>query len=286
MLLIVGEYLQKIDGDKSSIGGLGYDVSLEIAKHGSSVSFESLISDDDEGISILDKLITAGVLFDPLLCNCSFPTANYNEKENRLSFNKSCSAMLTKAQLKDSISNNDDVKVIHFGSFSFYSPVTGKSVLDTFFELRVKPIFYFNPSISKTEISNIIKFKEKSILALSICTIAQIDDIFLDELYSGIDNKINTLMESFPQLNVIYIEDNQISYFSSFDNTDRINLSKTFSLKISNDSCELTKAIIAASFLSFIHENDVFGDELSDPIYQPNLQIIEKALDFVVKNLN
>jgi hypothetical protein len=286
MLMIVGEYLKKINYAQSSIEGLGFNVSLEIAKHGVCVSFESLISKDDEGVCILDKLVTSEVLFDPSLCNSDLSTATYNVKNNELFFNESCSAMLSKLQLEDSISYHEDVKLIHFGSFSYYSSVTGNSILNASFGEKPKPILYFNPAISKEQIPNIEGFKDKSILALKFCTIVQITDDFLNGMYPNLDNKIDVMMGAYPRVNVLYIKNNKISYLSSLESSDIINVTKSFKHKVAKKDIDWCYSIATGAFLSSLHENEVFGDELTDPIYYPSSQSIEKALDLVVKGLS
>lgn len=286
MLMIVGEYLKKINNDESSIEGLGFNVSLEIAKHGISVAFESLISKDDEGVSILDRLVTAEVLFDPSLCNSNLSTATYNVKENELCFNKSCSAMLTKAQLEDSLSYHEDVKLIHFGSFSFYSPVTGTSILESSFGDKPKPILYFNPSLSKEQILNIENFEDISILALSRCNIVQVNNDFLNEMYSDLNNKIDWMMKAYSSVNVLYIDGNNISYLSSLESSNKINVTKSFKHNFTKEDLDLVYSIVTGVFLSSLHEDGVFGDELTDPIFVPSIESIEKALDLVLKELS
>jgi hypothetical protein len=286
MLMIVGEYLQKINDDESSVEGLAFDVSLEIAKHEVSVSFESLISKDDEGVHLLDKLVSAEVLFDPSLCNSDLQTAKYNVKENKINFNKSCSAMLTKVQFEETLSYSDDVKLIHFGSFSFYSPVTGRSILAAAFGAKPKPILYFNPALTKEEISTIEDYKFDSILALSLCNIVQVNDAFLDEMYPNYDNKIEVMMKAHSRINVLHIKDGGISYVSSLESSDKIKVSKSFKFNFMKDDNERLYAIIAGAFLSSLHKNEVFGDELANPIYAPSSQNIETALDVVINELS
>jgi hypothetical protein len=285
MLMIVGEYLKVIDGAKSSIEGLAFDVSLEIARNGISVSFESLISEDSAGLSVLEQLINADILFNPSLCNSNLLTATYNLANDEISFNKSCSAMLSKEQFEETVLVHDDVKLIHFGSFSFYSEVTGTSIISSLANLNLSPVIFFNPSLSKKQILDTVNFIDKSKSGLSACDIVQIDDSFLDEMYPKEELKIDILMNDYPNANILYVKDDAIIYLSSLEYNEKIKISKSLNRKIINKTPSKINSIITGAFLSYLHENGVFGDELTDPVFVANSQIIDRALDFVIEEL-
>lgn len=285
MLMIVGEYLQAIDGAKSSIEGLAFDVSLEIAKNDISVSFESLISEDSAGLSVLEQLINADILFNPSLCNSNLSTATYNLANDEMTFNKSCSAMLSQEQFEETVLVHDDVKLIHFGSFSFYSEVTGASIISSLTNLNPRPVIFFNPSLSKKQISDVGNFIDKSKTALGVCDIAQVNDSFLDEMYPNEDIKIDGLMNEYPNVNILYVKDDAIIYLSSLKGNEKIEISKSLNRKNIDKAPSKINSIITGAFLSSLHENEVFGDELSDPVFAVNSQNIDKALDFVIEEL-
>lgn len=284
MILIVGEYLKIEKANEFTIGGLALDVSIEIAKHGVSVSFESLISKDDIGVRVLDKLIDFDILFDPALCNSDFLSGVYSINGCSLTSNDYCSTKLNKEQFLSSLSNHDDVKLIHYGSFSFYSSLE-KCIIDTFDDLPLRPIFYFNPSFTDKEIINIDKFEEKSKVALSYCNIAQVNESFLQTMYPEIDNKLDYLMNQFPNVNVLYVCKNKIIYESSLSSGYDISISKTIDPNEQEDIKNIN-SIVAGSFLSYLHENELFGNELSDPVYIQTHDGIESALNHIAMSLN
>ncbi len=74
MIACVGESLIDRIGDKTLIGGCPLNVAVAASRLGAPVTFFGKISSDEYGLSILEKMIDDGILFDPQNCNASEPT--------------------------------------------------------------------------------------------------------------------------------------------------------------------------------------------------------------------
>lgn len=285
MLMIIGEYIKELKDDLVQVGGLGFNISQELSKYKVSVAFESLISGDECGIKILDILINSGIIFDPILCNSSYPSACKNINNGSLFFDKSSSSMLLESQIEDSISNNDDVKVIHFGSYSYYSYVSGSSIIKCIKAMEQRPIIVFNSLISYDDIPNIVDYENRTELALKLCDIVIVTDVLLDYMYPQMDDKIGKIMQEYNNISVLYFNKTNISFLSSVEGNLDIKITKIYEL---NESYSVDKLniIIASAFLSYLHENNIFGDELSNPSFRPTKKSINNSLDFVIDKLN
>lgn len=278
--MVVGEYIKNESAEKNFIDGLGFKVSKEVARLGTSVSLETLISSDETGLTVLDDLVTDGVLFDPMLCNCGLPSSCFN-KCDRLLEGTSATG-ISEEQLFNSCNNYDDIKVLHFGSYSSFIDPSSNSLMKVMKKMEPTPIFYFNPVINEVNLKNVSLFKDKVKFFLGNSDIIQVDDDFLKLIYPNINKelRLDTLQNEYQNLNVVYLCDSMITFISSRNSIVDVVVKKHFE----SNKVDLS-SLVAGVFLAKLHDYEAFGDDLTDPIFRYDEILISDSLDFVVSEI-
>lgn len=281
MIMVVGEYIKKESDESNFIDGLGFKVCKEVARLGISVSLETLISSDETGLTVLDDLVTDGVLFDPMLCNCGLPSSCFNKHERLLE--GTSATCISEEQLLNSCSNYDDIKVIHFGSFSSFIDPSSNSLMKVMKLVDPSPVFYFNPDINEVDLKNIPLFEDKSKFFIENSDIIQLDDDFLRLIYPRIkkEQRLDAFQNEYEHINIVYLCESMITFISSKNAVDGMVVKKPFESKRDDLS-----PLVAGVFLAKLHDYEAFGDDLSDPIFKYDEKLISDTLDAIISEID
>lgn len=283
MIMVIGEYYKAINKDETSLAGLGYDVSKEIAKNNSSVMFVSRISDDELGLKVLDVLIDNEILFEPSLCNSNLvtPQINFtNQKENPVfdDYYKTILAPYTKEELVEIFEMQDDISVIHFGLLPIIENKEKIELIEAINTIKLSPVKFFNLSsdvnifYDSNTVDSLIRFS--NIVFLNSNTLRKY------EQHLPLDQALIKFKKEYKEVSILYYDDNSICYMSSANSDKSINIYKKYKSNKMN-----INNIISATFLSYMHNNEYFGDIFEAPKLVENYSAIDESLNTIIKVL-
>ena len=154
MIACVGESLIDRIGEKTFIGGCPLNVAVAASRLGAPVTFFGKISSDEYGLSILEKMIDDGILFDPQCCNasestlCSKATVGEDGKAAyTFDYEGTAACSMTEAELSESFANEGDIDLVFFGSISLLMEPGCNAILPAIRSIATRPKLVFDPNI-------------------------------------------------------------------------------------------------------------------------------------------
>ena len=154
MIACVGESLIDRIGDKTLIGGCPLNVAVAASRLGAPVTFFGKISSDEYGLSILEKMIDDGILFDPQSCNASEPTlcskATVGEDRKAtytFDYEGTAACSMTEAELSASFANEGDIDLVFFGSISLLMEPFCDAIVPAMRTISTKPRWFLDPNV-------------------------------------------------------------------------------------------------------------------------------------------
>lgn len=290
MVFVIGEYVIDLVDDGNNrydihLGGCGLNAAVACIKHDVPTAFLSPISQDANGLKVIDYLVEQELLFDPELCNNSAPStlalATIQESGSAkydFYIKNTASMVMQSEQLLNALSMHSDIKVIHVGSLSMLMNPTSSAILDVLSFKTPKPIIFVDPNIRAQEVVKIPNWEKKLNDFFEIANIIKLSDEDLSFIYKGLSieeavAKIKTINKDvhivitkgskgatwITPKDDVYNQDNY-----EIEVVDTIGAGDTFS----------------GSLLAYLSKNSVFGDDGESPKFRLNESVIKSALKY------
>ncbi|WP_320130745.1 carbohydrate kinase [uncultured Sphaerochaeta sp.] len=269
----------------SFVGGCGLNAATAAARLGSSVSFFGKLSNDMFGVRILDHLVDNKILFDPELCNSFLPSMigfaqldDQGKAQYAFYSKNTASVCLTSEELCNSMSNHSNLKVLHIGSVSLAIKPGCDEILDAIDFYTPRPIVFLDPNVRPTVIEDFEAYRARLFKACKLADIIKLSDEDLLLLYPGlaVEEAAKTLCSEV-SAHVILTRGKQGSTWFS---------PKKFSVNSPIIDLPVVDTVgagdtFSGAILSFLHENNYFGQDGEDPVlHDLDREIIEKAMRY------
>ena len=194
MVACVGESLIDRIGDKTLIGGCPLNVAVAASRLGAPVTFFGKISSDEYGLSILEKMIDDGILFDPQSCNASQPTlcstatvGEDGKAEYTFDYEGTAACSMTEAELSESFANEGDIDLVFFGSISLLMEPFCDAIVPAMRTISTKPRWFLDPNVRPSMVKNPEAYRKKIISLAGECDIVKVSDEDLKYLLPGLE---------------------------------------------------------------------------------------------------
>lgn len=208
MIACIGESLIDRIGDKCLIGGCPFNVAMAASRLGAPVTFFGKISSDEFGLSILERMIDDGVLFDPQSCNAKEPTlcskaliGADGKATYTFDYEQTAACSMTEAELSASLANEGDINLVFFGSISLLMEPLCNAIVPAMRTISTKPRWFLDPNVRPSMVRDPESYR-KMILALAKeSDIVRVSDedlryLFPDMEPSEAEKKLATLCRS------------------------------------------------------------------------------------------
>ena len=173
MIACVGESLIDRIGDRCLIGGCPFNVAIAASRLGAPVTFFGQVSSDEYGLSILERMIDDGVLFDPQSCNATQPTlcskaviGADGKATYTFDYEQTAACTMTEAELSASFANEGDINLVFFGSISLLMEPFCDAIVPAMRTISTKPKWFLDPNVRPAMIKDPKSYR-KMILSLA-----------------------------------------------------------------------------------------------------------------------
>ena len=192
MIACVGESLIDRIGDKCLIGGCPLNVAIAASRLGAPVTFFGKISSDEFGLSILERMIDDGVLFDPQSCNAQQPTlcsraeiGQDGKASYTFDYEQTAACSMTEAELSASFANEGDINLVFFGSISLLMEPMCNAIVPAMRTISTKPAWFLDPNVRPAMIKNPDSFRKMIFSLAGESDIVRVSDEDLAYLFPG-----------------------------------------------------------------------------------------------------
>ena len=192
MIACVGESLIDRIGERTLIGGCPFNVAIAASRLGAPVTYFGKVSGDESGLSILERMIDDGVLFDPQNCNAPQPTlcskAVIGEDGNAtytFDYEKTAACSMTEAELSASFANEGDIDLVFFGSISLLMEPFCNAIVPAMRTISTKPVWFLDPNVRPAMIRDPQTFSKMILSLAAESDIVRVSDEDLRYLFPG-----------------------------------------------------------------------------------------------------
>lgn len=194
MIACVGESLIDRIGDKMLIGGCPLNVAVAASRLGAPVTFFGKISSDEYGLSILDKMIDDGILFDPQSCNASEPTlcskatvGEDGKASYTFDYEGTAACSMTEAELSASFANEGDIDLVFFGSISLLMEPFCDAIVPAMRAIQTRPRWFLDPNVRPSMVRDAEAYRKMIISLAGECDIVKVSEEDLSYLLPGLE---------------------------------------------------------------------------------------------------
>ena len=194
MIACVGESLIDRIGDKNLIGGCPFNVAIAASRLGAPVTFFGKISSDEFGLSILERMIDDGVLFDPQSCNASQPTlcskaviGEDGKATYTFDYEGTAACSMTEAELSSSFANEGDINLVFFGSISLLMEPFCNDIVPAMRTISTKPVWFLDPNIRPSMVRDPQAYRKMILSLVGECDIVKVSDEDLAYLFPDME---------------------------------------------------------------------------------------------------
>ena len=194
MIACVGESLIDRIGDKTLIGGCPLNVAVAASRLGAPVTFFGKISSDEYGLSILEKMIDDGILFDPQSCNASEPTlcskatmGEDGKASYTFDYEGTAACSMTEAELSASFANEGDIDLVFFGSISLLMEPFCDAIVPAMRKISTKPRWFLDPNVRPSMIKDPEAYRKMILSLAGESDIVKVSDEDLSYLLPGLE---------------------------------------------------------------------------------------------------
>lgn len=194
MIACVGESLIDRIGDKTLIGGCPLNVAVAASRLGAPVTFFGKISSDEYGLSILEKMIDDGILFDPQSCNASEPTlcskatvGEDGKASYTFDYEGTAACSMTEAELSASFANEGDIDLVFFGSISLLMEPFCDAIVPAMRTISTKPRWFLDPNVRPSMVRDGEAYRKMIISLAGECDIVKVSEEDLSYLLPGLE---------------------------------------------------------------------------------------------------
>ena len=193
MIACVGESLIDRIGDKCLIGGCPFNVATAASRLGAPVTFFGKVSSDEFGLSILERMIDDGVLFDPQSCNAKEPTlcskaviGKDGKATYTFDYKQTAACSMTEDELSASFANEGDINLVFFGSISLLMEPMCDVIVPAMRTISTKPAWFLDPNVRPAMIQNPEAYRKMIFDLAAQSDIVKVSDEDLAYLFPGI----------------------------------------------------------------------------------------------------
>ncbi len=194
MIACVGESLIDRIGDKTLIGGCPLNVAVAASRLGAPVTFFGKISSDEYGLSILEKMIDDGILFDPQNCNASEPTlcskatvGEDGKASYTFDYEGTAACSMTEAELSASFANEGDIDLVFFGSISLLMEPFCDAIVPAMRAIQTRPRWFLDPNVRPSMVRDVEAYRKMIISLAGECDIVKVSEEDLSYLLPGLE---------------------------------------------------------------------------------------------------
>ena len=193
MIACVGESLIDRIGDKCLIGGCPFNVAVAASRLGAPVTFFGKVSSDEFGLSILERMIDDGVLFDPQSCNAEQPTlcskaviGEDGKATYSFDYEQTAACSMTEAELSASFANEGDINLVFFGSISLLMEPMASAIVPAMRSISTKPAWFLDPNVRPSMVKNPDAYRKMILDLAAESDIVKVSDEDLDYLFPSL----------------------------------------------------------------------------------------------------
>jgi len=194
VIACVGESLIDRIGDKTLIGGCPLNVAVAASRLGAPVTFFGKISSDEYGLSILEKMIDDGILFDPQSCNASEPTlcskatvGEDGKASYTFDYEGTAACSMTEAELSASFANEGDIDLVFFGSISLLMEPFCDAIVPAMRAIQTRPRWFLDPNVRPSMVRDAEAYRKMIISLAGECDIVKVSEEDLSYLLPGLE---------------------------------------------------------------------------------------------------
>lgn len=194
MIACVGESLIDRIGDKCLIGGCQFNVAIAASRLGAPVTYFGKVSSDEFGLSILERMIDDGVLFDPQSCNAKEPTlcskaviGADGKVTYTFDYEKTAACSMTEAELSESFANEGDIDLVFFGSISLLMEPFCHAIVPAMRTISTKPRWFLDPNVRPSMIKEPESYRKRILDLAKESDIVRVSDEDLAYLFPAPD---------------------------------------------------------------------------------------------------
>jgi fructokinase len=181
-------------GDKMLIGGCPLNVAVAASRLGAPVTFFGKISSDEYGLSILEKMIDDGILFDPQSCNASEPTlcskatvGEDGKASYTFDYEGTAACSMTEAELSASFANEGDIDLVFFGSISLLMEPFCDAIVPAMRAIQTRPRWFLDPNVRPSMVRDAEAYRKMIISLAGECDIVKVSEEDLSYLLPGLE---------------------------------------------------------------------------------------------------
>jgi fructokinase len=181
-------------GDKTLIGGCPLNVAVAASRLGAPVTFFGKISSDEYGLSILEKMIDDGILFDPQNCNASEPTlcskatvGEDGKASYTFDYEGTAACSMTEAELSASFANEGDIDLVFFGSISLLMEPFCDAIVPAMRAIQTRPRWFLDPNVRPSMVRDAEAYRKMIISLAGECDIVKVSEEDLSYLLPGLE---------------------------------------------------------------------------------------------------
>ena len=194
MIACVGESLIDRIGDKTLIGGCPLNVAVAASRLGAPVTFFGKISSDEYGLSILEKMIDDGILFDPQSCNASEPTlcskatvGEDGKASYTFDYEGTAACSMTEAELSASFANEGDIDLVFFGSISLLMEPFCDAIVPAMRAIQTRPRWFLDPNVRPSMVRDAEAYRKMIFSLAGESDIVKVSEEDLSFLLPGLE---------------------------------------------------------------------------------------------------
>ena len=193
MIGTIGESLIDIFDGKERIGGCPFNVALAASRMGAPVSFFGKVSADGYGLSILERMIDNGVLFDPQLCNAPEPTLCSRavlDEEGKATYvfdyKGTAACNLTEDELSKALNVEGDIDMLFIGSISLVMEPGCKAIMPAVRKLEGHPVIFLDPNVRPSMVGDPEAYRKMILDIAGECALVRVSEEDLDFLIPSV----------------------------------------------------------------------------------------------------
>ena len=168
-------------------------MAVAASRLGAPVTFFGKISSDKFGLSILERMIDDGVLFDPQSCNAPQPTlcskaviGEDGKATYTFDYEQTAACSMTEAELSASFANEGDINLVFFGSISLLMEPMASAIVPAMRRIPTKPAWFLDPNVRPSMVRNPDAYRKMILDLAGESDIVKVSDEDLAYLFPGL----------------------------------------------------------------------------------------------------
>ena len=193
MIGAIGESLIDIFDGKERIGGCPFNVALAASRMGAPVTFFGKVSTDGYGMSILERMIDNGVLFDPQLCNAPEPTLcsravidDEGKATYVFDYKGTAACNMTENELSKALDVEGDIDMVFIGSIALVMEPICNVIMPVLRKREVFPVLFLDPNVRPSMVADPEAYRKMILDIAGECALVRVSEEDLDFLIPSV----------------------------------------------------------------------------------------------------